>query len=163
MQELFEKISSYNIFNFLLPGTVFAYASDRFTQTEFVQNDLLIAVFVYYFFGLVISRVGSLLVEPLLKRSGFVTFADYTDFLEALKSDPSIATLSEVNNTLRTMISLSLFVIGTIAYDRLAGVSSNFSAYAPYVLLVLILVLFLFAYRKQTTYIATRVSKDRSS
>ena len=77
MQGVLEKISSYNIFNFLLPGTIFAYSSDRFTNTTFIQDDLLIAVFVYYFLGLVVSRVGSLLIEPLLKITGFVRFSDY--------------------------------------------------------------------------------------
>ena len=163
MQAILEKISSYNIFNFLFPGTVFAFVSDRFTNTEFVQDNLLVAVFVYYFLGLVISRVGSLLVEPMLRWSGFITFTDYADFVEASKKDPTIATLSEVNNTFRTMISLSLFVIGAIAYDRLVAASSQFSTYAPYVLLVLILALFLFAYRKQTTYITKRVNSGKSS
>lgn len=163
MEAVLEKISSYNIFNFLLPGTVFAFVSDRLTNTEFVQHDLLIAVFVYYFLGLVISRVGSLVVEPVLKGSGFVTFSDYSDFVDVSEADPTLATLSEVNNTLRTMISLSLFVIATIVYDRLAAVSTNFAAYAPYFLLLLILALFLFAFRKQTAYITKRVNKGKSS
>ena len=162
MQAVLEKISSYNIFNFLLPGTVFAFGSDKFTNTTFVQDDLLVAVFVYYFLGLVISRVGSLVIEPILKRTGFVSFADYSDFVDVSKKDATLATLSEVNNTLRTMISLSLIVIGTIAYDRVAAISSNFASYAPYVLLVSIFALFLFAYRKQTAYITKRIAKGKS-
>lgn len=162
MQGVLEKISSYNIFNFLLPGTIFAYFSDRFTDTTFIQDDLLIAVFVYYFLGLVISRVGSLLVEPLLKKTGFVKFSDYGEFLKASKNDPTLSTLSEVNNTLRTMISLLLFVIGTITYDRISSAGSSFAVYAPYILLVLMLLLFLFAYRKQTAYITKRVDKGQS-
>lgn len=163
MQAILEKISSYNIFNFLLPGTVFAFVSDQFTDTEFVQDDLLIAVFVYYFLGLLISRVGSLVVEPALKRIGFISFSDYVDFVRASKIDPMLTTLSEANNTFRTLISLSLFAIGTIGYDRLAARSSGFSTYAPYVLLILILAVFLFAYRKQTAYITKRVGEAKSS
>ena len=163
MQGILEKISSYNIFNFLLPGTIFAYLSDHFTNTSFIQDDLLIAVFVYYFLGMLISRVGSLLIEPFLKITGFITFSDYVDFLKATRNDPTIYTLSEVNNTLRTMISLLLFVIGTITYNQISSASSTFATYAPYGLLLLMLLLFLLAYRKQTAYIVRRVDEGKSS
>ena len=163
MQGVLEKISSYNIFNFLFPGTIFAYFSDQLTDTSFIQDDLLIAVFVYYFLGMVISRVGSLLVEPFLNKIGFITFSDYEEFLKASRNDPMISTLSEVNNTLRTMISLLLFAIGTISYHHISSASSSFATYAPYGLLLLMLLLFLLAYRKQTAYMTKRVDKGKSS
>ena len=66
MSEILDKLSSYNIFNYLLPGTLFAVAGDAFTSYSFVQKDVLVAVFAYYFMGLVISRIGSLMIEPFL-------------------------------------------------------------------------------------------------
>lgn len=63
-----DKISSYNLFNYFLPGVLFAALADTVTSYNFLQSDLVVGVFVYYFFGLVISRFGSLIIEPL--RSG---------------------------------------------------------------------------------------------
>ena len=67
MKEIINKLSSYNLFNYLLPGTVFVALTEAFTSFPFAQDDLLIALFLYYFIGLIISRIGSLFVEPFLR------------------------------------------------------------------------------------------------
>lgn len=69
MKDLLDKLSSYNIFNYLLPGVLFAGMSKSVSGYDLVQENLLVGVFVYYFIGMVISRLGSLLVEPLLKKA----------------------------------------------------------------------------------------------
>lgn len=90
MSELFAKLSSYNIFNYLLPGVLFVALADTWTSYTFAQSDLLLAAFVYYFIGMVISRVGSILVEPVLKKAGFLKFAKYADFVRASSKDVKI-------------------------------------------------------------------------
>ena len=79
MKDLLDKISSYNIFNFLLPGVVFAVFVSKTTSFKLMQEDVLSGAFVYYFVGAVISRIGSLVVEPGLKATKLVTFASYRD------------------------------------------------------------------------------------
>lgn len=157
MSDILDKISSYNIFNYLLPGTLFAVIADHLTDYSFRQDDILAAVFVYYFIGLIISRVGSLVVEPLLKRSGFVTFAPYGEFVAASKSDSKLDVLSETNNMYRTLCALFLFVLATVGYEWLEGQLSWLSGATPYLLAIGLLALFLAAYRKQTTYIYQRI------
>src|SRR5436190_18350950 len=98
MKELLDKISSYNLFNYLLPGVLFAALADIVTSYKFVQPDLLVGAFVYYFFGLVISRLGSLVIEPLLKALSFLHFASYEDFIAVSQKDAKLEVLSEVNN-----------------------------------------------------------------
>ena len=68
MKDLLEKLSSYNIFNYLLPGIVFVALADALTSFHFVQQDIVIGVFVYYFIGLIISRLGSIVIEPILSK-----------------------------------------------------------------------------------------------
>lgn len=58
MKEILEKVSSYNLFNYLLPGTVFVFVLSKISGYNFIQKDLLIGAFLYYFIGLVISRIG---------------------------------------------------------------------------------------------------------
>ena len=49
MTDLIKKLSSYNLFNYLLPGVVFVALSHAFTGYSFVHDNLLIAAFLYYF------------------------------------------------------------------------------------------------------------------
>lgn len=158
MNELLDKISSYNLFNYLLPGILFAVIGSTLTGYGLVHHDVLISLFVCYFYGLVISRVGSLVLEPLLKRIRFVTFAPYETFVAASHTDPKLEVLSEMNNTYRTLTALMacLLALGLVksAFDRLAlGPEVELV-----ICLLLLLALFAFSYRKQTAYIAQRVS-----
>jgi hypothetical protein len=47
MKELLDKLSSYNIFNYLLPGTLFAAAAERILDYKVTQGSLCpVRVFV---------------------------------------------------------------------------------------------------------------------
>ena len=111
MKELIDKLSSYNIFNYLLPGTVFAGLGDTITSYSLIQDNILIALFLYYFIGLIISRIGSLTLEPILKWIKFVKFAPYEDFVKASKLGPKIEIFSEQNNMYRSLCMLSIALI----------------------------------------------------
>jgi len=157
MKELLDKISSYNIFNYLLPGIIFAVIASRITHYPFVQKDIVVGAFVYYFIGLVISRFGSLLIEPLLKWFHFVKFADYKEFVAASKKDEKLELLSEVNNTYRTLSSLFLLILLLKGYEKVEARFCIPSQWSAGILIVLLVIMFLFAYRKQTSYIQNRI------
>ncbi len=161
MKELLEKISSYNLFNYLLPGVLFAVIADTVTSYRFLQSDLLVGVFVYYFFGLVISRVGSLIIEPLLKKASFVEFAPYEDFLAASQKDAKLEVLSEVNNMYRTFCSLFVLIALLKFYELSAMRSPILASLSGYLLMGALLILFLFGYRKQTQYITRRIESRK--
>lgn len=157
MSSLIERISSYNIFNYLFPGIVFAILIDRLTSVDILRDDLLEGVFLYYFLGMVISRLGSLVVEPSLRKIKLVRFGDYEDFINASQKDEKIELLSEVNNTYRTLTSGFLLLTVFILFDQLlvpGFLSANILALATVILLLL---LFLFSYRKQTDFIRKRI------
>lgn len=160
MKDLLEKISSYNIFNFLLPGVVFAVFVSKVTSFKLMQDDVLSGAFVYYFVGAVISRIGSLVVEPALKATKLVTFASYKDFVVASKSDEKIKVLSETNNMYRTICALLLCVGVAYVLDIAMTHYAFVTAVAPYAGLLLLLVIFVWSYRKQTSYINQRVSAN---
>lgn len=157
MKELLDKLSSYNIFNYLLPGVLFAYFIDTLTTYTLIQGDIVIGIFLYYFLGLICSRTGSLVIEPFLKKINFVKFAPYSKFVVACKDDQKVELLSEVNNMYRTFCAM-FFMLGVV---KLYGIYSFdypiLVALAPYVSIVALTVLFLFSYRKQTAFIKHRV------
>ncbi len=157
MKELLDKLSSYNLFNYLLPGTVFVALAQRMSAHRFHDDNIVVELFQYYFIGLVISRIGSLVVEPLLKKTGFIAFAPYEAFVRASTLDQKLETLSEQNNMLRTFCGLFVALLALRLFDSLVwrfGISHRVAS--PLVFATLLL-MFLFAYRKQTHYVKQRV------
>ncbi|HVZ67641.1 MAG TPA: hypothetical protein VG917_05280 [Patescibacteria group bacterium] len=160
MKEVMDKISSYNIFNYLLPGTLFVVLLDKVTAYSFVQENLIVAAFVYYFIGLVISRFGSLIVEPALKKISFLKFTDYKDFVSASKKDSKIELLSESNNMFRTLNAMLILFILLKLYELIELRFQILKNWNLYILIVLLLIMFLYSYRKQTEYITKRIKAN---
>jgi hypothetical protein len=157
MEELLKKLSSYNIFNYLLPGIVFVVLSKEALGHSLYVDNVLLGVFYYYFFGLIISRVGSVIIEPLLKKIGMVKHSAYARFVRASKIDEKIETLSESNNMFRTLIALvvclgierlTIWIVSIIPIVKDAVIPA---------LLLLVLVLLLLSYKKQSGFITERI------
>jgi len=157
MEELLKKLSSYNIFNYLFPGVIFIYAAKELEAFDLMNQELVIVAFLAYFLGLIISRLGSTIVEPLLKKIKFVKFEAYPDFLKAEQNDPKITIFSEQNNMYRTLISLFFCILLMFIYTSYRP-NLNWSYDLDVLLLVIIfLIIFLFSYQKQTNYISKRI------
>ena len=156
MKDFLDKLSSYNLFNYLLPGVIFVTMLNHFTDYNLIQKDLLTGVFLYYFLGMVVSRFGSVIIEPLLKKIKFLKFSDYKKFISASQKDTKIEVLSEVNNTYRTLTSMLILKLYHFAEIKI-GISHQVSRY---LIVCVILLMFIFSYRKQTNYINARVEAN---
>lgn len=158
MKEALEKLGTYNLFNYLLPGCVFSVIAEHFKLLTIRQGETISDLFIFYFVGLVISRIGSLTVEPVLKKIGVIKFGAYADFVKASASDPKIEVLSEVNNMYRTIVavfaSLGLLKLGVALSSRF-GLSDQSAQWCA---IVAGAVLFIVSYKKQSAYVAKRVS-----
>ena len=154
MKQFLDKISSYNIFNYLLPGAIFAGLGEKLTSYSLIQKDILVGLFFYYFIGLIISRIGSLTLEKLLKEIEFVHFKPRKDFLKASKLDPRVDILSEQNNMYRTLCSLPIALVVFKLHDQIIKNILPWSAdISNYICMLGLFVLFLLSYRKQTGYV----------
>lgn len=160
MKEIIDKISSYNLFNYLLPGMLFVVISENFTSYSFFQKDLIIDVFVAYFIGLVISRFGSLIIEPFLKKISFLDFVDYRLFISASKKDAKIELFSEINNMYRTLASTFTLIILLKLWEVFTSIWPFLKILSPYALVVSLIAMFLYSYKKQTEYIVKRVKAN---
>lgn len=157
MTTLFDRISSYNLFNYLVPGALFAVCLETITEHTITLNNVVIDLFIWYFIGLVISRVGSLVVEPALRKIGFIERTEYSEYVAATASDRQIQVLLEASNMYRTLLALFavLFVVKITEPIILRfGVTNNVMHYAG---LGALMILFGVSYRKQTRYIVRRV------
>ena len=130
---------------------------ERLTSFSLIQRSWIVGIVLYYFIGLVISRVGSLIVKPLLERIGFVKEAPYEDYVEASKSDSKIDILSAQNTMFRTLCAMCIMLMGLKIGEKVIGILPWGADVYDFIFLVGLFMLFLFSYRKRTQAIVRRV------
>lgn len=160
LKDLISKLSSYNLFTNLLPGILFVALLKELTDFSLIFDPLFLGLFVYYFIGIVINRIGSLVVEPILIKAKFLTFVDYPKFVKASKMDAKIEILSENNNMCRSLVALCIILLLTIGYEWLMSKCAFIDTHSNIILIVLLFVIFLFSYRKQTKYVVKRCNAN---
>lgn len=154
---VFDKLSQYSFLTNILPGTVLCIILKYLVGYDLIPDDYYQAGIVFYFVGLVNSRVGSLVIEPILKKVRWVRFVPYRDFLQAEKNDDKLTVLNQENNVFRAYISVMFISMVGYVYKNCSVDLKNFITDESFVLITTLLVLFLFAYRKQTAFVRKRV------
>jgi hypothetical protein len=162
IESIINKLSTYNVFNYLFSGIIFVVLIKYFDNInlylDFSISYLnIVNLFIFYFIGLTISRVGSLIVEPIYRRC-IVKFADYSDFIKVERIDKKLNILSEQNNIYRTFTSLFLVLI---IFHFIKKCDSNICIflikYYEDVLIIFLFILYAVSYYKQTKYITNRI------
>jgi Mn2+/Fe2+ NRAMP family transporter len=161
MKEIIDKISSYNLFNYLFPGTIFVIFLREITNYDLINDNFFIGAFLYYFIGLIISRFGSLIISGILKKFKFIKFTNYKDFIFASDKDQKIELFSEINNMYRTIISLLTLLLLSKLYEKLSDWLDISQSVSYIILIIGLLVLFVFSYRKQTDFVVKRVTSRK--
>lgn len=156
MEKVIDKLSSYNLLNNLLPGVVFCYLLKLINISD-LPDGIIEKVFIYYFVGMIISRIGSVVVEPICKKLNLVQFSPYNDFIKASLKDDKVNILSETNNTYRTMLTVCLILLLIQGYLFIISKVSWLVSYMPFIVMFCLIILFAFSYRKQTSYVRNRV------
>ena len=158
MKEIIDKISSYNLFNYLFPGVIFVLLLKSISKFDLIQENNFIGAFLYYFIGLVISRFGSLVIGSIIqKMTFFIKFSDYSKFVLASEKDEKINLFSEVNNMYRTIISLLVLLLLSVGFEKANDILCFSNLEALIIIICLLIILFIFSYRKQTSFIVKRV------
>ena len=67
MKNLLDKLTTYNIFNYLLPGVLFVVIAKALTDYDLIQENNLLGAFLYYFVGMTVSRFGSVINRLFIK------------------------------------------------------------------------------------------------
>lgn len=159
MSELLNKISSYNFFNYLLPGIVFSELVNKFSSFSFKNNDIIIYLFICYFLGLILSRIGSIMIEPIYKKINIIKYAPYSEYLKAKDKDNGINILMEQNNLYRTLCGIPILLFIFKLYDFFIYKMKGFEQWSWLIINILLLIIFSFAFHKQTKYITNRIRK----
>ena len=161
IESLVEKVSAYSIFNFLLPGVIFATTFELITQFTVFTGNIIVDIVITYFTGMVLSRIGSLVVEPIFKSIRIIKFAQYEDYLTAEKKDSKLITLLQENNIYRNMTTVFLTLLIVKIGMPIQQNFPNFHLYFNWVWPIALLFLFAISYRKQTAYIHKRITTNK--
>ena len=76
-----------------------------------VQVDGIVAtIILYYFFGVLAGRIGSLVVGGILKACRVIRYTPREEYIKASQKDAEIKKLLEVNNMYRTFVGVGAFI-----------------------------------------------------
>lgn len=159
MENLINSISKYQLAINLIPGYIFAILLQQYAHIVLLEGDVLQDVFVSYFVGLIIGRVGSIIVEGLMCifDGTYISAPGYDRKIKAERIDPKIEILDRQCTIYRNCCAGCCCVIIGIIINCLFG-DGIFLSLGKYILIFLILtVLLLVAMDKQCTYVNNRI------
>jgi len=163
MDGVLSKMDSYEILTNLLPGAFFVIGLNFVFDLNVLSENLLEGILICYFAGLVINRVSSLIVRPMLKFLRIVGDEPYSDYVSAVRKDPKIDKLSRANNSFRSFFTATIclpIAYGLmVLYERWSWFSVNWNWLA----LVFLVILFLSAHIKQNNFVRRRVKVNDGS
>ena len=157
MGELIKKIETYNIINYLLPGIIFAIIFKALTEIDISNINAGIAIVEYYFIGLVLSRIGSIIINPILKKCKIIYEEKYEDFIDNESKDEKIAILVREGNQYRTFIA-TFAVLALIELNNI--MHKNYDKWMTVIAFIALMILFILSYRKQLIFITKRIKNQ---
>lgn len=157
MGKFIEKLDSYELMTSLLPGTFFCISLRIFCGLEFPIENMVEEIVICYFVGLIINRVGSIIVKPCLLKVNVIKEVIYDEYVKAEKKDSKIKVLMETSNYYRSMLTSCLFLL-IVKFVICHSINIGwFQKNWKDLLLLGIIVLFLLTYRKQMKFVCNRI------
>lgn len=161
ISKLIDRISNYHFLNNIIPGALFCVALPYVTEYNLLRvDDLWYNLLIIYIAGIIISRFGSVFVEWLYKKWMIITFEDHDKYAKAAEKAPFIKTLSMDNNMYRTFIALFILLLLAKLSDWIGSVWAFWNNNLAWILCILLLLLFSFAYSKQTKYAVKHINEQ---
>ncbi len=157
MNSIIDKIGTYQILTNLFPGVFFSIGMKYMFGIDIFSNDIGYYVAECYFMGLIISRIGSILVVPICKKLKLIKHVNYSEYIIAAKGDPKIDVLSEMNNYLRSLLTCTIFMPVCYGIYCLYISLAWFHSVFPWGAIIFLVVLFATSYRKNTAFIIERI------
>lgn len=162
MEKFLEKISNYHFLNTLIPGACIVYFSKRFIGFDFLTNELIYDLLIIFILGLFSGRLGSVIIESILKKIKIIRFEEYEDYLRASKKDIKITELAVDNNLYRAMIAAFIFLLIEKLFVFILQKYVFLQNYGFLIISIFVIIIYVLSYRKQTKHITNRIKFDLS-
>lgn len=161
LTKLIEKLSSYQILNYLIPGSVFCVLLKHLVGYDIIHFSMVENIIICYFVGMVNSRLGSLILYPILKKTKFIKEAEYPDFVAAEKKDSKVTILSDINNVFRSFTNVMLLLLCSLGIKNIDCISNFVIGNIDWIAIISLFIIFLFSVRKQTKFVRNRVEANK--
>lgn len=156
MEVLLEKLNSFHILTNLIPGTVFCAVFNNLLFNIFPNGESVADYFIFYSIGIIIGRIGSLIIEPICRKTKILDHIPYNRFLLAEKEDIKIEALSETNFLYRSLLTVFILLIILFLLKKTCYNFIFLCEWRNIVLCICLSILFFFSFKKQTQYIVNR-------
>lgn len=156
INSLFNKLSAYQLLSLMLPGaSLLGTMKFVFSIDIKVDENIWWFLLASYVMGIIISRIGSLLVEEIFKKLELIEGYNVGNYIAKRKEDDMVETLLSFANLYRSLCALSiLLIIVTIVEGY-----SLCDYWLYYLLEVVLLLLFGFSFYKQYNYFNSVIKK----
>ena len=162
---IINRLSKYEWLNRLFPGVFLVLMAKALQCPMFSPDNWLETLGVYMLWGELSSRVGALVIEPLLKHAHIVRFAEYGDYQDYQALHKEIANMLMTNaNFARTLCALGLLV-ELLRFSVVLPCCSHIACVAfgwRDVAVLAWIMLFLFAYCRQVNFLVARIEKFKN-
>lgn len=156
------RVTKYEWLNRLLPGVFFVLMARVLKCPMFSPENWLEAVGAYILWGELSSRVGALVIEPLLRFANIVKFAEYDDYQDYQKINKGCSDMLIANaNFARTLCALGIMLL-VMRVVRLVQNCNHVSCVSfgwKDLAIIIWVMLFLFAYCRQVNFLVKRIDK----
>ena len=113
MDEMIKKLSAYDLINILIPGWALAFTLKPCGYADITDDNLVSMIVISFILGVIASRVGSLVIEPIAIKFKLVRH-DYEHYARAQAADDKLGTLTSVSNMYR-MLAGAVVVLAVLA------------------------------------------------
>ena len=158
--KIIDRLSAYEFLNNIIPGSIYVILVEKFTTFHIRTEDVGIDLVLCYFCGLVIGRIGSLMVESILIKIKVLKKTLYSEYVKSEAKDSKVRDLSTINNMYRTYSAVAICLLFTVGFSFIWTLIKKWIL-SRYIVIIcgclFLLLIFAKAYVKQTNYIAERI------
>jgi hypothetical protein len=158
LKDLIQLITPYKFFNNLIPGGIIVEFIIFIFPDTLYNFGILEKLLFYYFFGVIIAKTGSVIMQELLQKSSLIEKYSYEDFIKSTQKDDKIQLLSDEATQYRSFLTVSLiiFIILVIHIINISCFTNIGELYLSGFCFYCV-ILFYFSLKNQTSMICKRI------
>ena len=166
LNTIIAKLGTYHILANLIPGAFFGFTLNFLFGITLPLGSIGEYIVGYYFVGLIIGRISSLVTKRVFTRvkgsektlpTQFIEYALYSDYMKAEESTPKLTSLSDMNECYRSLLTCVWMLPVVVGSHWLVQRWHWLSTHWAWVVVILLFALFLWSYKEQTRFIKERV------
>jgi hypothetical protein len=158
---MLDRFDAYNFVTSLIPGAalLLALGASGFPTPDL--KNVIPFIVVSFALGAISNRLGSLAIDPLIRRLRLLPKKDYDSYIRASEHDRKLDAIVQNANLYRTFATAGLVYFSLLLLRKVAVAVGISQSYFAQILLAVAILIFVAAYIGQDRYISKRVQAHR--